>query len=266
MIRFALALITAALVVACGGRASMTPQTGTMTGAEPQAVANSEAAGPDASTKLLALYTFNGTLADASGNGKTAHDSGTPTYVTGAPFGGKAIVFSGLGNAIVTAPLNISVAALKQVTFGGWFKATSIATPQYGVVSNDDGNFDRTIDIDTRDPGGGIKWSAFVGGAVNGKVPVVVGRWYFVAVSFNQAVLPGHYVLYVHSGTTPTVTVSGTDHFDSNSITTGVTIGRNPRFDHPFKGQAANVFFEHLILTPTQIANIIAHGPSALPR
>jgi len=254
----------AALLAACGGRAAMTPQTAPLTGPQSLFGANSDAV-PNASTKLLALYTFNGTLADASGNGRTAHDSGTPTYVTGAPFGGKAIVFNGLGSAIVTAPLNISVAGLKQVTFGGWFKAASIATPQYGIVSNDDGDFDRSIDIDARDPGGGIKWSAFVGGSVNGKVAVAVGKWVFVAVSFNQAVLPGHYVLYVHSGST-TTTVSGTDHFDGNSVTTRVTIGKNPNFDHPFKGQAANVFFEHLILTPTQIANIIAHGPSALPR
>ncbi|MHB8177706.1 MAG: hypothetical protein ACYDA5_09875 [Vulcanimicrobiaceae bacterium] len=55
-----------------------------------------------ARTRLMALYTFNHTLRDSSGNGK----------------------------AIVTAPLNISVAALPQVTFGAWVKAVSLTTPR----------------------------------------------------------------------------------------------------------------------------------------
>src|SRR5579864_17357 len=87
---------------------------------------------------LMALYTFNGTLADASGNGKTATASGTPAYVSGAPFGGQAISFDGSGKSVVTAPLNISVAALKQVTFGAWVRAQSVDSPNYGVISNDD--------------------------------------------------------------------------------------------------------------------------------
>lgn len=255
-------LIAIASLAACRGSA-VTPQTVPMTANDRQSSLSQEIP-LVGSTKLLALYSFNGTLADSSGNGRTAHDSGTPVYATGAPFGGKAISFSGTGSAIVTAPLNISVTGLRQVTFGGWFKALSVATPNYGVVSNDDGDYDRSIDIDGR-PTGFATWSAFVGGTVVGKVRVVVGKWYFVAVSFNQATLPGHYAFYVNNGTT-TTTQTGIDNFDTNSVTTRVTIGRNPNFDHPYKGQAANVFFEHLILTPAQINSVILHGPSMLPR
>lgn len=263
MSRFAFAkvaalLIAAALVTACGSR--------TASGIQPLPVSalDNQLAVPAASLKLMALYSFNGTLADSSGNGKTATDTASPTYVTGAPFGGKAIAFNGSGHAIVHAPLNISVAAVKQITFGGWMKALSISTPQYGVVSNDNGDFDRTIDIDTR-PNGTPSWSAFVGGTVVGKVHVAIGKWYFVAVSFDQSIAPGHYVLYVNNGTA-TTTVSGTDHFDADSVTSSVSIGRNPGFDHPFNGDVANAFFYHGILTAAQIATIVAKGPSAIPR
>ena len=213
---------------------------------------------------LLALYSFNGTLKDSSGNGHTATDSGTPTYVKGAPFGGKAIAFDGSGTAIVSAPLDISVATIPQLSMGGWFKSTSIAYSRYGVVSNDDGDYDRTLDIDDRDKGGGIKWSAFIGGSVVGKVPVVTGKWVFAAVTYDQSTLPGKYAFYVRHGKKMKV-LRGADNFDGDSITTSVTIGSNPNFDEPFAGDAANVFFYVGILTKKQMKDIAAHGPSHIP-
>jgi hypothetical protein len=263
-LRFSSALAIVALsqvLVACGGTSGGTTQ-GTATAALPRAPFTAAMA-PPPSPHLIALYSFNKTLNDSSGHGHNATDSGTPTYVTGAPFGGDAIKFSGTGTAIVKAPLDISVADLKQVTFGGWFNASSITTPQYGIVSNDDGDFDRSLDIDNRT--GGVHWSAFVGGSVVGKVSVATGKWIFMAVSFNQATLPGKYALYVNNSTGLHV-LQGSDNFDTNSIKTAVTIGRNPNFDHPYAGLAANVFFCSGILTQTQIQNIVTNGPSAIPR
>ncbi|HLI94519.1 MAG TPA: LamG-like jellyroll fold domain-containing protein [Candidatus Baltobacteraceae bacterium] len=258
----ALALIALTqLIVACGGAAGTSK--GRSIAALPLVPYASALLFP-ATGKLMALYSFNKTLNDSSGNGKNAKDSGTPTYVTGAPFGGDAIKFDGSGKAIVTAPLDISVADLKQVTFGGWFKALSIATPEYGIVSNDDGDFDRSLDIDNRDAGGGINWSAFVGGTVVGKVAVKTGQWVFAAVAFNQATLPGKFSFYVHNAAGLQI-IRGADNFDTSSVKTGVDIGRNPSFDQPFDGLAANVFFYDGILTQTQIQNIIAKGPSAIP-
>src|SRR5580700_423393 len=80
---------------------------------------------------LIALYPFNGSLADISGNGNTATDSGTPTYVSGAPFGGEAISFDGSGSAIVTGPLNISPANYPQLTMGAWVYVVADPDPQY---------------------------------------------------------------------------------------------------------------------------------------
>src|SRR5579872_602229 len=214
---------------------------------------------------LLALYHFNGSLADSSGHGKTAVDSGTPTYVSGAPFGGKAISFDGQGNAIVTARLNISPAALPRLTMGAWVQAASIATPQYGIISNDDGNFDRTLGIDTRPVPSAVVWSAFVGGTVVGKLPVTTGKWLFVAVSYDQSAMPGTYAFYVNDGS-KTTTLTGAANFDGDSHTDVVTIGRNPSFDSNFNGLVANAFFYKGVLSSKQIAAIIARGPQAIPR
>jgi hypothetical protein len=214
---------------------------------------------------LLALYSFNGTLKDSSGHGYTASISGVPRYAPGAPFGGKAIAFGGGGKAIVTGPIDISVKQTRKLTMGGWFMATSIKTPQYGIVSNDDGGYDRTIDIDTRNQARSPYWSAFVGGRIAGTVPVTKGRWTFVAVTYDQSTMPGTYALYVNDGR-QTYVIRGAADFDSSSHIDKVTIGRNPSFDHPFAGKAANVFFYVGILTNRQIANIVAHGPSRIPR
>jgi concanavalin A-like lectin/glucanase superfamily protein len=222
--------------------------------------------GAAASTShLLALYTFNGTLADASGHNRTAHDTGTPVYASGAPFGGKAIVFSPAGNAIVLAPLNISPAARPQLTMGAWVKAASVATPQYGIISNDDGNYDRTLGIDSRPASSGVVWSAFIGGNVVGSVPVVTKKWYFIAISYDQSTQPGKYAFYVNDGS-KTTTLAGVDSFDTDSHTDAVDIGRNPSFDSSFSGEAANAFFYAGVLTKSQIASIVARGPSAIPR
>jgi len=213
---------------------------------------------------VLALYSFNGTLADASGHGKAAHDTGTPTFTSGAPFGGKAIVFDGSGKAVVSVPLNISPAAMPQLTMGAWVNASSVATPQYGIISNDDGDFDRTLGIDTRPVARGVVWSAFIGGTVVGRVPVTTNKWYFVAVSYDQSSMPGKYAFYVNNGS-KTVTLRGADDFDSDSHTDVVSIGRNPSFDSFFTGKLANAFFYKGILTAKQIAAIAASGPAAIP-
>ncbi|MGR4064844.1 MAG: LamG-like jellyroll fold domain-containing protein [Vulcanimicrobiaceae bacterium] len=214
---------------------------------------------------LIALYSFNGTLTDSSGNGKTAKDSGTPAYVPGAPFGGKAIDFDGSGKALVTVPINMSVAAMPQVTFGAWVYAKSAANPQYGIISIDDGNFDRTLGIDSRPATSGANWAAFIGGSAVGTIPAATNKWVFFAVSYDQSSGPGTYAYYVNTGGGTTV-LSGNDAFDGDSVTTGVTIGKNPNFDQPFQGYVSNAFFYAGLLTKDQIDALVTKGPSAIPK
>ncbi len=100
---------------------------------------------------------------------------------------------------------------------GGWFKATSISTPPYGIVSNDNGDYDRTLDIDNRDAKTGAHWSAFVGGKVIGTVPVHTGKWVFSAVTYDQSTLPGTYAFYVNNGSRTTV-LKGQANFDPPAL------------------------------------------------
>jgi hypothetical protein len=148
------------------------------------------------------------------------------------------------------------------------YEGTSLAYrsgAQYGIISNDDGSFDRTLDIDSRSANGGATWSAFVGGSIAGKVQAKPGKWVFLAVSYDQSSSPGRYAFYVNDGSRTSVS-TGVDAFDSDSVTTGVTIGRNPNFDQPFNGEIANAFFYGGVLTRAQIDKIIALGPAAIPR
>ncbi len=63
-----------------------------------------------------------------------------------------------------------------------------------------------------------------------------------------------------------TTVLSGNDAFDGDSVTTGVTIGKNPNFDQPFQGYVSNAFFYAGILTKDQIDALVTKGPSAIPK
>jgi len=208
-----------------------------------------------AHASLVGFYTFNGSTADSSGNGNNGVLTGTATFTNNAPFGGQAIQFDGVSNSFVTVPINTSPAALPQVTYGGWVLASQANAVIRGVISNDDGNFDRTIDVDTRN--GGLQWSAFIGGSVVANTAVVPGAWTFVAVRFDQAT--NSYSFDVGANR-----ISCTTNFDTNSVTSGTTIGRNPNFDSPFGGEFADVFFFNQVLTNAQIDAIRVGGPTAV--
>ena len=211
-----------------------------------------------ANASLVGFYSFNGNVNDTSGNNNNGVISGTPTFVSGAPFGGQAISFDGVTNSFVTVPINVSVAASPQVTFGAWVNASTLTATSAtirGVISNDDGDFDRTIDVDTRN--GGLLWSVFIGGSVKGSTPVTANQWILIAASYDQSTQS---YLFDVNGTF----VSGTTAFDTNSVTSGLTFGRNPNFDSPFGGQMADAFVFNQALTQAQLDNIQANGPSAI--
>lgn len=260
--RVAAMVFFSALLAACGSTASINPATNSY-GSIPQAF--SETANGAGTAGLLARFSFNGTLADSGPRHLKAKDSGQPVYVTGAPFGGKALVFDGSGNAIVSVPLNITPLARPKFSMGGWFKATQQATTTYGVVSNDDGSYDRSLAIGNQNRNQAEDyWTAYVGQNAVGNIPVRPGRWVFMTITYDQSTLPGTYAFYVHHGNRMTI-LKGAANFDIDSISTAVTIGRDPTWDSPFAGQAANVFFYNGVLTKTQIAAIAKHGPKAIP-
>ena len=209
---------------------------------------------------LVAFYPFNGNANDSSGHGKNGTINGSPTFTTNGPFGGSAITFPGDDqgdkNDYVTIPVDTAIEDTPRETFGAWFfTATGASTCCIrGLISSDDGDFDPTIDIDTRN--GGFQYSAFVGalasiGTANN------GQWTFVAVSYDN--IAQTYIFQV--GDTQT---TGTTAFDGNGVEGTTYIGINPNFDFEFNGEVADAFFFNTALTAAQLNAIAEGGPDAI--
>jgi RHS repeat-associated protein len=197
---------------------------------------------------VLGFYPFDGNANDMSGHGNNGVVTGA-TLTAGDQ--GQGYHFSGNGQYI-TLPVDIDPTVHPQLTMGAWVNADPGSTGGT-VISQDDGGFDRTIDIDSR--GGGVGWSAFAGSAqVLGYAPVTPGQWTFVAVVYDQ------------TAATVTLYVNGKSFTTSGTLGSGNTItriGSNPGFGSYFAGSIDNVFILDDALNASQIADIQASGQAA---
>jgi YD repeat-containing protein len=233
-----------------GSKLALTGNGGTLSGVT--IAAGTTVDGAQTPPGLAAFYSFDTGPNDQSGNGNNGTLSPNPPMLTSAGFQGSAYQFTAANNNFITVPVNIRPSAMPQMTMGGWFDASNTNSEIRGLLSSDDGGYDRTIDIDTRN--GGVKWSAFSGYGVVSGAAVVANQWVFVAVCYNQAT--GTMLLDVNGSITTAST-----NFDSTALNT-LTIGRNPNFDFPFDGKIDDVFVCNQFLTPVQLANI-QQGPYA---
>jgi hypothetical protein len=231
------------------------------------AVIGLAAAAPSAHAGLIGYYTFENSVADVSGNGNHGTMGPTaPTYTANGHQGGAYQFGAGGLNTYLTVPININPSALPKVTFGAWFNAAGADAVIRGLISHDNGGFDRTLTVDTRNGDGIVNWQMFVGGATTyfggGTGNVVPDAWTFVSVVYD--VLAGTSCLYVDGaygcvGSSPST--------DAMSVT---TIGRNPNFDFPFIGRIDDVFFFDEALSKAQLDDIRRNGipvptPATLP-
>jgi hypothetical protein len=208
---------------------------------------------------LIALYQFNNPNdlgEDTSGHGNNATDFGATFSASG--YQGGAAKFNSNSLQYLSAPVNISPASYPELTIGAWVNTTAL-NPITGyslgtIASSDDGDFDRTINVDTRGSGGKPAYSAFVGGGVvsQGLNPIGAG-WTFVAAVYDGANGKATYYSGNNSGTTVTT------NFDSNSYSF-FDIGKNPGFGEYFTGYIDNLFVYNEALTPGQINTIRANG------
>jgi hypothetical protein len=201
---------------------------------------------------LLAFYLFEGNARDASGNGRHGTVSGTPQLTSG--YEGQAYSFNGTTDYI-TVNLNINPAIYPKLAMGGWAKTSSL-WPLQQLLTNDNGDFDRSLGIDFR--GAGIGWSAFCGpgGQVLGARPAFVDAWTFVAVMYDQAA--------------QTVKLQVEDMvLTKTGATLGagqnqLFIGASPLFSTFFAGVMDNVFIFGDVLSQQQTAFIRQGGASAI--
>ena len=225
------------------------------------AITTSVPGGPPPRANLVAFYPFNGNANDASGNGKNGTINGSPTFTNNGPFGGSAITFAGddagTKNDFVTVPIDTSIENSPKETFGAWFLVSSGASTCCirGLISSDDGGFDPTLDIDTRN--GGFQYTAFVGSGPVSNGTANTGQWIFVAVSYDNTAQT--YIFQVGNSQ-----VTGTTAFDGNGVEGTTYIGINPNFDFEFNGEVADAFFYNTALSASQLNAIAQGGPNAI--
>ena len=144
-----------------------------------------------APSSLVGLYTFEGTspaaFDDVSGQKLDPHPSSIDGSVTldASGYEGQAASFSGTHTSI-EIPFDINPTARDELTIGAWVKPDAIGTR--AVFGNDNGGWDRGLAV-----GGTLgnpNWRPVGdgGGQVDSGIPVSVGAWQFVAVSYDYAV------------------------------------------------------------------------------
>jgi len=208
---------------------------------------------------LIGFYTFNGNANDTSGNGNNGTVNGTVSYTANGPFGGSALTLNGSSTSnYVTVPINTAIELTPNETFGAWLLVPSNAdtTSIRGVISSDDGNFDPTIDVDTRN--GGFQYSGFVGGGLVSDGTANTAVWTFVAASYGGGA-SGNYIFQVGGSQ-----LAGSTGFDNNGVENITYIGINPNYDSEFQGEIADAFFYNDALSSSQLNAIEQGGPSAI--
>lgn len=175
-----------------------------------------------------------------------AHNFGATFSTSG--FQNGAASFNGV-KQYFQVPIDVDIGPLPRMTWGAWVKP-NVTNGIRAVLSNDDGGFDRDIDIDSRVSG---HWGAFRGSGVfdSGITPSTTD-FTFLAAVYNQST--NSLTFYVNGTSLSTTSNFGTtahNFFD---------IGRNPSFNEFTGGLIDNAFIYNEALTPSQIADIRANG------
>jgi hypothetical protein len=209
---------------------------------------------------LIAYYQFNNPNnlgQDSSGHGNNATNFGATYSASGHEGGAASFVNNNSSNPqYLQSPVNISPQAQPELAMGAWVNASPNApgVSYPGIISSDDGDFDRHLGLDSRATPGVLTYSAFIGGNVVSQGLNAIGAgWTFVAIVYDGASGTATFYSGTNAGTTYSTNFDNTSYpyFD---------IGRNPGFPEFFSGLIDDVFVFNQALTSSQIATIEANG------
>ncbi|MCC6860509.1 MAG: PEP-CTERM sorting domain-containing protein [Bryobacterales bacterium] len=203
---------------------------------------------------LIGFYPVDGNANDFSGNGSNATVVTDVSCVAG--FEGLAALFNG-STSYIQIPVNINPGVTPMLTMGAWVLPSDV-NPVRGIISHDNGGFDRNLNIDYRGScAGSACYAAFTGSSVlAGSVATAnPADWVFVAASYNAST--GAVVLYVDGNV---YTANG---FPGSGVAF-THIGHNPSYPEWFSGLIDNVFLFDQILSESEIAAIRAGGAEAI--
>lgn len=151
-----------------------------------------------ANAALVGYWTFDNPgnpFNDDSGSGNHLTSVGAdPTHQAGGGFNGGGFNFANTvgdqrGDQRLVAPIDINPGVMPQATLGGWVRTDTIAPDLYKFMGHDNGAWDRTVGLDTRE--GGFRYTAFTGTNNNGPVDLTLGPvnttdWTFFAAVYDN--------------------------------------------------------------------------------
>lgn len=208
----------------------------------------------------LYLFDFETSLVDHAGTGTAAAavTNGGVTRSTSVARNGTASArFTATGdNDGIRVDEDLREATFAALTWGAWVKSDGASTIQ-GILSIDNGNFDRTIGIDPRGSQfAGLGFSAFTGTGVVKGAPVTTD-WTHLSAVYDGSMVD----LYINGG----LAISAADSFNSIAALTHFFIGANTVFNEGFGGYLDDVFVYGRALRATEIADIYTDGFAPVP-
>jgi hypothetical protein len=216
------------------------------------------------SALLLGWYRFDDPTdlgKDYSGNnnnGTVFGGIGAPIYTANGYTGGAADF---LGGGQINIPFNTGPTLWPDLTWGGWVNPDLIDGVRT-LLNNDDGGYDRALNIDFRADG---NYAAFVNNGplpYNSGVAPVINSWiFFAGVYQNNFYGTGQGQLTLYVGTN---VISGIRTFYGSTGWTFTSIGGSPTFGEYWDGRMDDVFVMGGAATPEQMAQIMA-DPNNLP-
>ena len=200
---------------------------------------------------------------DYSGNNNNGTVIGGPTtspIYTANGFTGGAADFRGGGQ--IQIPFNTGPSLWPNLTWGAWVNPDAIDGIRT-FLNNDDGGFDRALNIDFRAAG---NYAAFVGEIppfhYNSGVAPVIGQWIFFGAVYENNYYgagDGRMTLYLGNQVIPDIQTRF-----NNTIWTYTSIGSSPTFGEFWDGRLDDVFIIDGAATQSQMAQIIA-DPDNIP-
>jgi hypothetical protein len=213
---------------------------------------------------LLGWYRFDDPLdlgKDYSGNNNngTIVDNGAAPIYTGSGYVGGAADFRGGGK--IDIPFNTGPTLWPNLTWGGWVLPDAVNNVRT-IVNNDDGGYDRALNIDFRAEG---NYAAFVNNGpfpYNSGVAPSTSAWTFIAGVYQNNFYgtgQGRLTMYV-----------GNQRFDNIQTFYGPTgwtytsIGGSPTFGEFWDGKIDDFFVIGGAASPSEMAQIM-NDPNSVP-
>ena len=203
--------------------------------------------------KIYAYYPLDGNTIDQGPNQLHGEEVDTKQN-TEDRLGNKdsAISFAEKGDSI-TLPVNINPEIMPQLTITLWIKvneAEGIST----IVSHNDGDFDRSLIIDSRKNSALLSVFAGNNQKTYGGIKIPLNKWVFTAVSWNSN--NGKVFLYLIDQN-KNFSVISTNNVNPGQGQDFITLGENPAAGDLFIGAMNQLLIWDQILSMDQIKSLV---------